>query len=89
MEQNSSSQGPVVGIVIVLAVLVVGAFYFLARLSFTNAPSAVDTATTSDTAGFPPVSSSDDPDAIARDLDSTDVDDLDADLSAIDAELSN
>ncbi len=91
MEQNTPltptpQQGPVVGIIVVIVVLIVGAFYFFTQLWSVNAP--VETATTTADATFAPVSSSDDPDAIASDLQAEDFSNIDAEMNAIDAEAN-
>jgi hypothetical protein len=93
MEPNTSlnpvpSQGPVVGIIVVVIVLIVAGFFFFTRLWAVNEPMQFETATTSDNTIYAPVSSSDDPDAIASDLDNEDFSDIDAELDAIDAELN-
>lgn len=81
------SQGPVVGIIIVIIVLIIGAFYFFTHLSTVAPLEPIDTGTTSDEVVFPPTSSSDDPNAIASDLEAEDFDDIDAELRDLDAEF--
>ncbi len=83
------SQGPAVGIVIVLIVLVIGAFYFFTRLS-TIAPIESETATTTGTEEilFAPTTSSDEPTAIENDLNAEDFSSIDAELEALDAEFA-
>lgn len=83
------SQGPVVGIIVVLIVLIVGAFYFFTRMWSSNVPTEFQMVTTTGDVPFDPVSASDDPDAIARDLEAEDFSDIDAELDAIDAEFGN
>ncbi len=93
MESNTSfnpvpSQGPVVGIIVVVIVLIVAGFYFFTRLWAVNEPMQLEAATTSDSALYAPVSSSDETDAIARDLEGEDFNTIDAEMTAIDAEMN-
>jgi hypothetical protein len=82
------SQGPVVGIIVVLIVLIVAGFYFFTRLWAVNEPMQFETSTTSDNTLYAPVSSSDETDAIARDLNAEDFNDIDSEMNDIDAELN-
>ena len=82
------SQGPVVGIIVVVIVIIVAGFYFFTRLWAINQPMRFETATTSDNTIYAPVSSSDETDAIASDLEAEDFNEIDAELDAIDAELN-
>src|SRR5688500_981312 len=91
MEQNTPlnpipSQGPVVGIIIVIIVLIVGAFYFFTRLSMPAVPPADTATTTSGDGVFPPTRSSDDPDAIAADLEAENFNEIDAELDRLETE---
>jgi hypothetical protein len=80
------SQGPVVGIIVVIIVLIFGAFYFFTRLSSMNAPELPPEATTTaDT--FAPTSTSDDPAMIQNDLDAEDFESIDAEMRDLDAEF--
>ncbi|MBP9771559.1 MAG: hypothetical protein KBD16_01400 [Candidatus Pacebacteria bacterium] len=93
MDTNSNlpvpSQGPVVGIIVVIIVLIVGAFYFFTRLSNVDTVPPTDiTGSTSDDVSFAPTSPSDEPDAIENDLNAEDFSDIDAELDSLDAEFS-
>ncbi|MEK7579389.1 MAG: hypothetical protein AAB460_02565 [Patescibacteria group bacterium] len=77
-------QGPAVGIIIVIIVLLVGAFYFFNRLSWTGEEPDLFDATANGTA---PVTTSDDADNIDRDLSAQNYDSIDAEMSDVNAEL--
>lgn len=78
----TSSQGPVIGIIVIIVVLIVGAFFFFTRVSSPETQ-PLQNATTSDAT----IGASDDPNAIASDLEAESFNDIDADLNALDAEL--
>lgn len=84
---KDGSQGPIVGIVIVIALLIAGGFYIMNQLSLQNAASP-ETATTTGDAAFAPTATSDAPDAIANDLDAENFDSLDTGLNQLDAEVN-
>lgn len=83
-EGQSRSQGPVIGIIIVVIVLLVGAFYFLGRFATTDTP---DTTMTDDTAvqddSMPPLSDSNEVSDIEADLNAEDFNNIDADLQSL------
>lgn len=91
---QNSTLGPVVGTIIIVAVLVIGGLYYWgAQL---NKQVAVDETVTGEQIAAEPDAStealgeqgtSDEVDAIEDDLNLTDLDDLDAELGNIDAEL--
>lgn len=82
---TSSSKGPVVGIVIVVALLVIGALYFWgARLNEQQTPTPYipgDTAAP-EQAWLPPENTSDEAAAIEADLTATDMNSFDASMKA-------
>lgn len=79
-ETPKKSAGPVIGIIIIVIVLVVGAFYFWgAKLNNQSVP-APETEQL-------PLSSSDEVENISADLNATAIDGIDESLDAIDAEL--
>jgi len=81
---QSRPQGPVIGIIIVIIVLLVGAFYFLGRFVPADAP-ADDTMTEdgSNADEMPPLSDSNEVSDIEADLNAEDFSDIDADLQAL------
>lgn len=93
-EEHGNTVGPVVGTIVIVAVLVIGGLYYWgAQL---NKQSAVDESLTAEditaavdtsTEALGIQSTSDEVTAIEDDLDLTDLDDLDAELGNIDVEL--
>ncbi len=93
MDTNSNlpvpSQGPVVGIIVVIIVLIVGAFYFFTRLSNVNTLPPTDTVDgASEDVSFAPTATSDEPAAIEDDLNAEDFNNIDAELESLDAEFA-
>jgi len=86
-ESEKKSVGPLVAVIIILALIVVGGLYFLKQRSSQN--TYVPPAETGDavTASLRQQGSSDDLNTIEADLNATDLDNLDADLVNIDKEL--
>ncbi|HXK40088.1 MAG TPA: hypothetical protein VJ837_04620 [Candidatus Paceibacterota bacterium] len=80
------SQGPVIGIIVVIVVLIVGAFYFFTQFSGMNAPAPAGV-TPSEANAFPPTSPSDEQAAIENDLNAEDFSDIDAEFSELDPEF--
>lgn len=86
MGTPESSNGPIVGIIIVILVLIIGAFYFFTRISeIQNTPTPLD----GEQAEFAPTSDSNEVSAIESDLEAENFDDIDAELRALDAEFGS
>ena len=86
--EKKSSMGPLVAVIIILALIIVGGLYFLKQRS--SQPIYTPPATTNGdavTASLNTQSSSDDLNSIEKDLNATDVNNLDQGATAIDAEL--
>lgn len=77
-----SSHGPVIGVVIVIIVLLVGAFYFLGQLAPLSPVDIVPNEETATGTEMTPTSSSDEIDAIEADLEAEDFEDIDAELNS-------
>ncbi|TSC67402.1 MAG: hypothetical protein G01um101472_423 [Parcubacteria group bacterium Gr01-1014_72] len=83
---EKSSAGPVIGSIIVIVILIVGAIYFWgAKLSREEAVPAGEADQT--TAALRAQGSSDEVGAIESDLDATELEGLDADFSELEAQL--
>lgn len=89
LEPHKKSYGPLIAVVVILLVIIVGGLYFLGqRMSQEPYTPATDTTETdSVTASLKSQSSSDDLDSIERDLDATDLDNLDQGAAALQAEI--
>jgi hypothetical protein len=89
LEPRKRSYGPLIAVVVILLVIVIGGLYFLGqRMSQAPYTPPVDTTETdSVTASLKSQSSSDDLDAIEKDLNSTDLDNLDQGAAALQAEI--
>ncbi len=74
------NNGPVVGIIIVIVVLLVGAFYFLGNLRGSMLP-ADETATTTEDGTVATTSDATDVDTLEADLNAESFDDIDAELN--------
>lgn len=85
-EPQMSSQGPVIGIIVVIVVLIAGAFYFFGRVA--QAPDAMTEPTDVMLEDLPTTSTSDEASAIESDLNAEDFSDIDAELEALDAEFA-
>ncbi len=81
MGGQSSSQGPVIGIIVVIIVLLVGAFYFMGRIAPAPSTETPSDATTSEEVA--PVSSSSEVSDIEADLNAEDFSDIDAELETL------
>jgi hypothetical protein len=87
--------GPAVGTVIIVLILIIGAFYFWGY-KLENTPAVDETVTAEEVLAQPDVSldalntqsSSDEIEAIEQDISTTDLEGLDAELENIDAELA-
>lgn len=85
-QQNMSSvgdnktQGPIIGIIIVIIVLLVGAFYFMGRLTPSANPIDEPTPAEEQAETMPPLSESDEVSDIEADLEAEDFSDIDAEL---------
>jgi uncharacterized protein HemX len=77
---NEGSAGPVIGIIIILAVIVLGGLYFWGQRTNETAQEEDNLAAELDEIGNQ--SSSDEVTAIEADLQSTDIESLDAELNA-------
>lgn len=79
-QDNGSSVGPVIGTIIILAVIVLGGFYFWNQRESKNA--VMDDAQVSQTVqDIKTQSQSDAPSAIMNDLNATDVNNIDSQLN--------
>lgn len=89
LEPHKKSYGPLIAVVVILLVIIVGGLYFLGqRMSKTPyTPPADTTNTDSVTASLKSQSSSDDLNAIEKDLNSTDLNNLDQGAAALQAEI--
>ena len=76
---KSSSAGPVIGVVIILAIIILGALYFWGQR---GAPEDTTLESDETTQSIDSQSSSDDLNSIEADLDSTDIENLDAEINA-------
>lgn len=89
--EPKSNMGPVVGIIIIVIILIVGAFYFWStRLQpAIEAPQAGSQTTEADpfVSNLGAVGSSDDLGSIEADLNATNLDGLDSGLNSVDQEL--
>ena len=101
-EKKHSIFGPIIAVLIVLLILVLGGLYMMSESLFTTptvAPTPIERPTAeennepesnnaeADVQALQTVSTSDTLDAIEADVESTDLEELDAELNAIDAEL--
>ena len=85
-QENKSSVGPLIAVIIILALIVVGGLYFLKQRA--NQPVYVPAPQTdSVTTSLNTQSSSDDLNSIEKDLNATDAQNLDQGASAIEAVL--
>jgi len=84
-DTNKKSAGPLIAVIIILALIIIGGLYFLKE----RASQPVYPATTSDviTDSLNSQSSSDDLNSIEADLKATDIDNLNQGAAAVDAEL--
>ncbi len=84
---DKKSVGPLIAVIIILALIVIGGLYFLKQRS--SAPTYVPETTQGDTVteSLMQQSSSDDLDAIEADLNATNLDNLDQGAAAIQAEM--
>jgi hypothetical protein len=85
MENNENSAGPIIGLVIILALIILGGLYFWNERGDMNPAGTVpNTASTNEsiTASIEAQSNSDEIDSIQADLDSTETDSLDSELQA-------
>ena len=80
--ENKSSAGPVIAIVIVLAVIILGGLYFWGQRDNATENTA-DAYLSGDTAAIKTQSSSDDVNSIEKDLNGTNVDSIGSDLNNI------
>ncbi len=84
--QNKKSIGPVVGLIIILALILIGGIYFWQqRESQLKQVPTTESASTTENAGNQSVSSatsSDDIDSISKDLQNTDIDGLSTETGA-------
>jgi hypothetical protein len=88
MQPVEGSNGPVVGIIVVIVVLIVGAFYFFTRINeIQDVPQELPL--TNEEMEMTQTSNSDDVDAIEGDLEAENFDDVDAEMEALDAEFGN
>jgi len=78
--QKKSSVGPIIGIVLVILIIVLGGLYFWGKR-------LADNGDTLPPLEEEPLSTSDEVSDIEADLDATDLESLDADAAAIEAEL--
>jgi hypothetical protein len=76
-----SSVGPMIGIIIILAVIVLGGLYFWGQRA-NKSGNALDENTAAELDQIQSQSSSDEVSSIQADLDATDIDSLDAELNA-------
>lgn len=86
MDNNENSVGPVVGLIIILAVIILGGLYFWGERNNSGSGDLTSPSTAqsdADTAAIEAQSSSDDVDSIQGDLNNTNTETLDADLNAI------
>ena len=88
-EPTKKSIGPLVAVIIILALIIVGGLYFLKQRS--SQPIYVPPAEQSDTIteSLNKQSDSDELNSIEADLNATDLDNLDQGAAAIEAELTN
>ncbi|MEK7194397.1 MAG: hypothetical protein AAB660_01775 [Patescibacteria group bacterium] len=84
---NENSVGPVIAIIIVLAMIILGGLYFWGQRNNTSIPSTETTATSGNvdevTASIATQSTSLDSTAIEEDLNNTNVDNLDSGLQTL------
>jgi hypothetical protein len=86
-DMNKKSVGPLIAVIIILALIIIGGLYFLKERS--SQPIYAPTTTTSDamTDSLNKQGSSDELGSIEADLNATDVDNLDAGAAAVEATL--
>jgi len=88
-EEAKSSVGPVVGTVIIVIILIVGALYFWKNSDvLQNKDQATNQTEDTVVADLSNVQSSDEISAIEEDLSNTGLEDIDAELSSIEVELN-
>lgn len=88
MQPVEGSNGPVIGIIVVIVVLIVGAFYFFTRINeIQDVPQELPL--TDEEMAMTQTSDSDDVDAIEGDLEAENFDDVDAEMEALDAEFNS
>ncbi|HEY4487109.1 MAG TPA: hypothetical protein VJB70_05295 [Candidatus Paceibacterota bacterium] len=91
-ENNQNSIGPIAGVVLVIAILAIGGFYFFGKelSQRTEAPSAEEILSAPDQAlqNLQTQGTSDEVTAIEADLTSTNLENLDAELNTIETELN-
>ena len=78
VNSSGSSAGPIIGIIVILAIVILGGLYFWSQRSATEDSSATDK--TVETINIQ--SSSDNPSSIEADLNTTDIENLDAEINA-------
>jgi hypothetical protein len=83
--EEKKSKGPLVAVIIILALIIIGGLYFLKQRA--SQPVYTPQTTDSITESLNTQSSSDDLNSIEADLNSTNIDNIDQGASAIDAEL--
>jgi hypothetical protein len=90
LEPSKKSYGPLIAVVVILLVIVIGGLYFLgermSRAPYTPVPQPESTEDNV-TASLKSQGSSDDLDSIEKDLNSTDLDNLDQGAAALQAEI--
>lgn len=86
MQPAEGSNGPVIGIIVVIVVLIVGAFYFFTRINeIQDVPQELPL--TEEEISSAPVSSSDETTDIETDLEAENFDNIDAEMEALEAEF--
>jgi hypothetical protein len=83
--EEKKSKGPLVAVIIILALIIIGGLYFLKQRA--SMPVYVPQTTDSITESLNTQSSSDELSSIETDLNSTDIENIDQGAAAIDAEL--
>ena len=90
-ENNQNSIGPIAGVILVIAILAIGGFYFFGKevSERVEAPSAEEILGAPDQAlqGLQAQGTSDEVTAIEEDLTGTNLENLDAELNTIETEL--
>lgn len=85
MDNNENSVGPVVGLIIILAVIILGGLYFWGERNNTGATDVTSPTSAQEDADISAIeaqSSSDETSSIQADLENTNTENLDANLSA-------
>ncbi len=90
VQQNKSSIGSIIGTIIIIAIIILGGLYFWGKMieeaklneELISEPVTTETTEVSEEAKIKNVGTGDDTDSIEKDLDDTDLDNLDAELDA-------